>query len=594
MSGGSTQKQTSNQTTSTTTALPTWLTDAGQQVAGKALSTAPVGAYGGQLTAGTTANQNAASSAAAANAGAWQPDLAAARGMATAAAGAPAASVGNYQTGTALAGAARAGTTMAGAARAGTTMAGAATAGPATVASAPQQQSYGYTAATAAGGGAPSVSATNVNGSTFDSAAAAKYMNPFSGAVTADTLKQMDLSNQSDRQALDDNIQAAGAFGGTRQAVEDAQLTKDQATARTNYIDSSNQAAYQNAQGQFNTDRSANDALAVGNADRGLQAQTTNATLLDNLLGRQDQASQFTAGAANTAAGANADRTQAVNLANAGYQQDASEANAGRQQQTNLANAGAENATSEANAGRAQQTGLANANAANATSEANAGRQQQTGLANQDARNTTATGNANRALTSDTTNASEYDTMLNRLLSGSNALSGVAQTGSQLGTQDIANLSATGGVDQATQQAADDAAYQEYLRAGNAPLDNYKDIMAILAGAPRNVTTNGTSSGTSTTKTDAGLLNTLLGAAQIGVSAAGKFSDRRLKTDVLQIRTAPNGLGVYRYRYVWDAPDAPFHTGVMADEVEKIAPHALGPTIQGYRTVNYDQLQGVL
>ena len=51
-----------------------------------------------------------------------------------------------------------------------------------------------------------------------------------------------------------------------------------------------------------------------------------------------------------------------------------------------------------------------------------------------------------------------------------------------------------------------------------------------------------------------------------------------------------NGLGVYRYRYVWEDADAPMRIGVMADEVERLAPEALGPIVLGYRTVNYSML----
>jgi hypothetical protein len=624
MSGGSSTTQNTNQQATTTTQLPSWLTDAGQAVAAKAINTPVVGAYTGQMTAGPSANQTAASTAAAANAGSWQGDLATSRAMTTAAAAAPAASVGNYQTGTTNARAAQAPTftvgstpqataAQAGATMAGTTMAGAARATAAQAGPAAMQTSQGYTAATAPGGGAPTVTARDVTGSTFDSAAAQRYMNPYTQAVTQDTLAQMDKSNASDRQAQDDNIQAAGAYGGTRQAVLDAQLASDQATARNSYINSSNEAAYTNAQGQFNTDRTANDALAVGNADRHLTADTSTASFLDNLLGRQDAAAQFTAGAANTASGANADRAQAINLANAGYDQDTREANAGRAQQTGLTNASASNATSEANAGRAQAASEANAGRAQDASEANAGRQQQTNLSNQSAlntgseanadrqqqtsitnagaANTTAAANASRALQSDTTNASEYDTMLSRLLQGGQALGQTAEATSALGSKDIANLASTGATDQDTQNAALSAAYQEYLRAGNAPLDNAKDIMAILAGAPRNVTTTGNTTGTTTTKQQSSLLSSILGAATTGASI---FSDRRLKTDISQIDNLDNGLGVYRYRYVWDRKDEPEHIGVMADEVERIMPEALGPIVNGFKTVNYGMLGELL
>lgn len=66
------------------------------------------------------------------------------------------------------------------------------------------------------------------------------------------------------------------------------------------------------------------------------------------------------------------------------------------------------------------------------------------------------------------------------------------------------------------------------------------------------------------------------------------FSDRRLKTDIHEIAREPDGLGVYRYRYLWDDRE---RVGVMADEVADLRPWALGPEIQGYRTVNYHLLE---
>jgi hypothetical protein len=66
------------------------------------------------------------------------------------------------------------------------------------------------------------------------------------------------------------------------------------------------------------------------------------------------------------------------------------------------------------------------------------------------------------------------------------------------------------------------------------------------------------------------------------------FSDRRLKADIVKLGEEPDGLGRYRYRYVWD--ETP-REGVMADDVASLRPWALGPVIEGYRTVRYDLLE---
>lgn len=380
--GGSKTTTTTNNATTASTQLPQWMTSAGQDLYNKAAATPVVGAYDGQMAAGSSANQQAASAAAAGNAGNWQGDLNKASALTMASATAPAASVSAGQ---------------------------------------------------------------------FTPEAAAQYANPYQQQVQQNTLNQMTTQNAIDHQALNDSVAGAKAYGGTRQAVLEGQQAKDQALAKQNYIDTSNAAGYDAARTQFNAD-----------ADRSLQGQTTNAGLWEQMLGR-------------------------------------------------------------IGAGGAQ-------------------------------------------------------------------MGQIADSKSSLGARDVATLSATGAADQATQQNQLSSAYNEYLRAGNAPLENYKDLMAILSGTPRNVTTTGTSNGTSTQQQSGSFLNSMLGLGQLGLSAYSTFSDPRLKKDVGLIERLKSGLGIYRFRYLWEMSSEPEHIGVMADEVARIVPEALGPVIAGFMTVDYDKL----
>jgi hypothetical protein len=77
------------------------------------------------------------------------------------------------------------------------------------------------------------------------------------------------------------------------------------------------------------------------------------------------------------------------------------------------------------------------------------------------------------------------------------------------------------------------------------------------------------------------------GIASLGSAAISHWSDRRLKTKIKRIGRLASGLGVYVYNYIWGGPR---QVGVMADEVLKIKPEALGPTINGFHTVNYGAL----
>lgn len=86
-----------------------------------------------------------------------------------------------------------------------------------------------------------------------------------------------------------------------------------------------------------------------------------------------------------------------------------------------------------------------------------------------------------------------------------------------------------------------------------------------------------------------GLGSQLLSAgAQVG-SAALAASDRRLKENIEKVGEFDDGLGVYRWNYIWDEPQTR-QEGVMADEVAELRPWAVGPEIAGFATVDYARL----
>jgi hypothetical protein len=69
-------------------------------------------------------------------------------------------------------------------------------------------------------------------------------------------------------------------------------------------------------------------------------------------------------------------------------------------------------------------------------------------------------------------------------------------------------------------------------------------------------------------------------------AAAFFASDRRLKTDITPV-AMHGSLPIYSYRFIGEDK---LRLGPMADEVAIHAPHALGPMINGYATVNYAAL----
>jgi hypothetical protein len=64
-------------------------------------------------------------------------------------------------------------------------------------------------------------------------------------------------------------------------------------------------------------------------------------------------------------------------------------------------------------------------------------------------------------------------------------------------------------------------------------------------------------------------------------------SDMRLKRDIEQVARLENGLGLYRYRYLWSDQ---VYVGVLAQEVAAIEPDAVLRARDGYLLVNYARL----
>ena len=83
-------------------------------------------------------------------------------------------------------------------------------------------------------------------------------------------------------------------------------------------------------------------------------------------------------------------------------------------------------------------------------------------------------------------------------------------------------------------------------------------------------------------------IGTGLGAIGGGLfgGLGGLFSDKRLKTGVIAIGKADNGLTIYRYCYI-GSPTV--HIGFMADEVNEVNPDAVTMTPEGYFMVDYEK-----
>lgn len=64
------------------------------------------------------------------------------------------------------------------------------------------------------------------------------------------------------------------------------------------------------------------------------------------------------------------------------------------------------------------------------------------------------------------------------------------------------------------------------------------------------------------------------------------MSDRRLKKSIKRIGTGARGLALYSFRYIWHSDKSPTTVGYMAQEVRRVAPHAVFDAGDGYLAVN--------
>jgi Chaperone of endosialidase len=77
------------------------------------------------------------------------------------------------------------------------------------------------------------------------------------------------------------------------------------------------------------------------------------------------------------------------------------------------------------------------------------------------------------------------------------------------------------------------------------------------------------------------------GGQQQGGQSSSSSSDIRLKRDIVEVGRLANGLHLYHFRYNWADRE---YVGVMAQEVEKVAPEAVSRGADGYLRVDYGQL----
>lgn len=169
--------------------------------------------------------------------------------------------------------------------------------------------------------GAATQGLTDVMGSQFDTAAINKYMNPYLQASLNPQLEEARRQADITRMQNASRLAQAGAFGGSRQAIMDAETQRNLGTTLANITGTGYNTAYDKAVAQYNADlaRRAGAASALGT------------------LGGQEQQAGLANLAAQQQAGATQRDIEQQGLT-ADYGQYLREFNYPQEQLTNLAN----------------------------------------------------------------------------------------------------------------------------------------------------------------------------------------------------------------------------------------------------------------
>jgi hypothetical protein len=217
------------------------------------------------------------------------------------------------------------------------------------------------------------------------------YMSPYMQNVV--NIQQREAQRQADIARTQSNAQAvrAGAFGGSRQAIMDAEAARNLAIQKGDIQATGLQSAFQNAQQQFNAEQQARLAAQQANQQAGLTVGQQN-------LGARQATQQLGFGADLQTSLANLNASQQANVQNQAAQLQAQGLNAQQAMQAALANQQAGLTVGQQNLASQQATQQLGTQTGMQTALANLSNQQQANVQNQAARNQAMGMNAQQAM----------------------------------------------------------------------------------------------------------------------------------------------------------------------------------------------------
>lgn len=396
-----------------------------------------------------------------------------------------------------------------------------------------------------------------------DQGTAGSYMSPYIQNVV--DIQQREAQRQADIAATQQQGAAtkSGAFGGGRDAIMRAEAARNLATQKGDIQAQGLQAAYQQAQQQFNAEQGYGLQGQIANQQAGLTqgqqnlganlgvqqlgVQTGLQTALANLsnqqqaeLANQAQKGQYGLSQGQMSQQANmqtSSQAQQAALQDAAAKNQIAQYNASNLQQAGLAGADAKNQAAQLKATASNQAQLANRAAENQMAQYNASNLQQAGLAGAAAKNQALQFGADQKLTSAGL-AAQYGQAANQLteqsgqfganfglqgdqaaLQGATGMSNISGQTLNQNMQTNQLLAGYGNQQQQQEQQRLSTLYQDFLNQQNDP---YKKIGFMANTASAAPTAN---LGSTMYQAPPSTLNTLIGAGSVLGAAALKSAN---------------------------------------------------------------------
>jgi hypothetical protein len=306
----------------------------------------------------------------------------------------------------------------------------------------------------------------------------ADYMNPYEDTAVQGTVNDLFRAKQmTDTQNAGAATQA-GAFGGSRHGVVDAETNRAFADRVGQISSQMRQAGFQTAVGASAADQ-----------DRALSADTTrygtNANILQGNTGFRQQAGLAGMDAANTRAIQQAQLEQQAGLQGANDQNELAKFNATQSQNADLSNQAAENTAAQQMAGYGVDLSKFNAGQSQSADVFNANNENAAAFANADAADRASQGNADRTLQALSTGGQLQ-------LQGAQALGGLGQEQRDFATGDYDLLKDAGATMQGNAQALADARTGEINRRMQLPMQALNAYLPVFGAAVPTMNSGGT------------------------------------------------------------------------------------------------------